>query len=369
MTGDVASFVPQAGGTNALINGVDVLTATLRGTTQHLTSYGQALPTATHDSQGLQINWNTNRKRAFQTPGPVYSGVTFGSVCLQDIVNPIHVGPVQGYYPRQTPDNMPTVDGIVFRDIHVLAPTQQFPKMDNGIVTPGSSGTYAATFAGDPKPTVKFFGPFTLDNVVFDNLPSGTTSLSTLEAVADVISTVTNVYPAGLNHLTASPPPYKGWMLRDNRYVSRTQVSDSGFAIPCPLSRWPFLTGDLYLTLPPVPAGGSEAGQGPVVIPAGGTIILNAVLQPAMSQTTWFMKESYGATPGLLAVGSPALTKRVVFYENGSIVGSGQLAANGTLATASIKHIASGMHTYTAQYPGDKFYQPFAFGSVRVRAK
>ena len=55
--------------------------------------------------------------------------------------------------------------------------------------------------------------------------------------------------------------------------------------------------------------------------------------------------------------------------KNGSIVGSGQLTANGTLATASIQHIALGLHTYTAQYPGDKFYQPFAFGSVSVRAK
>jgi hypothetical protein len=87
-----------------------------------------------------------------------------------------------------------------------------------------------------------------------------------------------------------------------------------------------------------------------------------------MSQTTTFVKGSYGAVPGLLAVGSPALRNPVEFYEGSRWIGIGHLSANGTLARLVLKNIPPGKHTYTAQYPADRYYSKHDLGLVTVEA-
>lgn len=93
------------------------------------------------------------------------------------------------------------------------------------------------------------------------------------------------------------------------------------------------------------------------------------MVQPATSQMTEYVPSYAGAghTP-VIAVGAPALTKSVKFYEGSTLLGSGGLTANGTAASLTIYGITAGTHTYTAQYPGDSYYGALAFGSVTVTA-
>lgn len=369
MTGDVPSFVMAPwqvnGEPTAIINGVDVRLARLRGTRQLLASYGQALPTATGEIQGLQINSDINAKDATDTTRVVFRNITFQDVCLQDVVRPIHVGPLT---PFTSSAQVPVVEGVVFRNVHVLRPTDQFPQMKAGIVAPGRSGTYSADF--ESYPPGQKYNHLTFENVVFDDLASGSTSLATLVAKGNVLGTRRNVYPAALNAWANTttpppPPPPAGWTLQGNSYDERTAVSQPALALPCPAGRWSFLLGDLYLSRD-ARAAGDATNRRHLTVEPSHSVTLNAVVQPAMSQTTWFRADSYGAAPGLLAVGAPALTNVVEFHEGGRLVAVGQLGANGMLATATVGPLAPGMHTYTARYPGDVYYKPFAFGTVTV---
>jgi hypothetical protein len=73
-----------------------------------------------------------------------------------------------------------------------------------------------------------------------------------------------------------------------------------------------------------------------------------------------------GHTP-VLAVGSPALTRSVQFFDGATLVGSGGITGNGTAASLTLS-VAAGTHTYTAVYPGDSYYGSLTFGSVTVTA-
>ena len=149
----------------------------------------------------------------------------------------------------------------------------------------------------------------------------------------------------------------------------KTGTSKPGPARQCPASRWSFLLGDLSIDRSASvngPTGGDQEQPG---LPAGGSVTLDAVLQPAMSQTTWFRRNAYGADPGLLAVGAPSLTNAVDILEDGRLVGRARLGANGTLASVKVGPVAEGTHRYTAFYPADRHYRSFAFGTVTVTAR
>ena len=162
----------------------------------------------------------------------------------------------------------------------------------------------------------------------------------------------------------------------------------------------PFLTGDLYATASStettdapatriiavsrahvvaanaetdtfnVVAAGAEVLFKPAswtFVKAGTSVTLNAVVQPAMSQTTYFMKSSNLPSPGRVAIGSPALTDQVRFYEGQQLIGTAALSANGTLATLQLPALTSGLHLYTAQYPKDDTYSSgLTFGLVSI---
>jgi polygalacturonase len=323
-------------------------------------SYGQALPNATNDLKALQITDSSQNNTS--KPGSNISDVVFKSVCIQDIVKPFNVT-------FSASDQTPTVKGLVLQDIHVLAPTAQFPEMSKGIPD-GNPGSYQLSFV--TQPTAKPI-QFTLDNVVFDDQAATASptvsSISSIDAEVNEITTSTNVYPSVLNELTPGSPKQPGppkLTLLSNTYVSKTAVSNPALAYACGTGQMPFTIGDLYVSL------GDKTGDWTnlqsVSVKAGSSVTLNAVIQPIMSQTTNFISGSYGANPGLLAVGSPALRNPVIFYEGSRPIGFGILSANGTLATLVVKNISAGTHTYTAQYPADRFYTKLNFGSVTVQA-
>jgi hypothetical protein len=321
-------------------------------------SYGQALPNATNDLKALQITDSSQNNTS--KPGSNISDVVFKSVCIQDIVKPLNVT-------FSASDQTPTVKGLVLQDIHVLAPTAQFPEMSKGIPD-GNPGSYQLSFVTQPTATPN---QFTLDNVVFDDQAPTVSSISSIDAEVNTITTSTNVYPSLLNQLTWGSPkktqsgPPKLTLL-SNTYTSATGVSNPALAHACGTGQMPFIVGDLYVSV------GSKTGDWTNLqsagVKAGSSVTLNAVIQPIMSQTTHFISGSYGATPGLLAVGSPALRNPVIFYEGWRPIGFGILSANGTLATLVVKNISAGTHTYTAQYPADRFYSNLNFGSVTVQA-
>ena len=366
---DITGDLPSVEGTT--VNGVPeaVLKSEHGPMGYGLESYGQALPNATGDLQALQINTNLNAGSESK-PGSVFEAVTFKSVCIQDIGRPIHVGPVVPFTPPQSPNELPKVSGVTFQDIHVLAPTPQFPEMTKGIPTiRGNLGSYSVTFEAFPQASnaESFINYITLDNVVFDDDTSGVTPIAAVTAIGNVIATQTNVYPPLLNQLQASylknPKPQGGLTLSANWYEAKAPLSSPALAHSCPPGPWPFVTGDLYASV------GNFTNLNAATVPVGSDVTLNAVVQPIMSQTTQFMPNSYGADPGLLAVGSPALTNPVVFYEGSRPIGLGTLTANGTLATFMIQNVRPGTHTYAALYPADRFYKALWFGSVTLQAR
>ncbi len=78
-----------------------------------------------------------------------------------------------------------------------------------------------------------------------------------------------------------------------------------------------------------------------------GSITLNAMLQPALSQTAY--AGTSGTWTGVAAPANP-----VSFYDGATLAGTATLSANGTLASLTINNPAAGPHTYTAQYPGER---------------
>lgn len=325
-----------------------------------LGSYAQALPNATNDLEALQI---TDESQNGGGPGAQISNITFQSACIRDIVKPIRLQFVNN-------DNPPIVTGLTFHNVHVLTPTTQLLEtaLDGTIL---GQGSYQVFLAASQKSDGSYgTNVSTLDNVVFNDFSSGKTSLASITALGNELTTSTNVYPPAFNQLLAGTKKemkdYQGThlILQDNSYDSMTAVSDPSLAYPC-LGTMPFVSGELFSSALPQP-GTVATNLRSVAIAAGDSIMLNAVVQPIMSQTTLFIPDSYGKQPGLLSIGSPELTNPVLFFEDSELIGTGTLSANGTLATFVVNDISAGTHTYTAQYPADQYYDTLNFGSVTV---
>jgi polygalacturonase len=351
ITGDLPSVV----GTN--VNGLPYAAMKkLYG----LASYGQALPNASNDLKAIQItNAVSNTSHM--------SNITFQSVCIQDIVKPIDV--------ELTPGG-PTLQSFLLKDVHVLPPSVQFPGFSNTNkgVPNGDLGLYQLTFL--TKTPTSTPDQITLDNVVFDNGSTGLSSIGSIDAEGQVFSTLTNVFPSVFNRLShpayetkPKPTPDPGGSgvlltLSDNpEYAATTPTNNQSFAHACQPDALPFITGDLFVST------ADTTNLQTASVTAGDSVTLNAVVQPAMSQTTLFIPGSYGASPGLLSVGAPKLINPVLFYEGSRLVGVGRLSANGTLATFIVNNIRPGTHTYIAQYPADFYYRTLNFGSVTVTAE
>jgi hypothetical protein len=328
------------------------------------TAYTQALPTATDDLHGLQI---VPAEGTDSDPiGSSTTNVTFKSICIRDVNMPFGT-----FFKAKKKDGgagAPTLSGINYQDIHVLTPTVQFPSLSKGIpVKPAAFGTYKLYFQGESTNSTS---EFTMNNIVFDDPIGGNpgdSTISLIEAEGNQISTVNNVYPALLNQLTTTETQIGNTQLQlsGNSYQAMTSTNDPSLANACPSGPLPFLTGDLYLSGDKL-ATNSATNLQTITVHKGDQFTLNAVVEPIMSPTTRFQQGAFGSTPGLLAVGSPAPTQNVWFYEGANPVGKAMISANGTLASLTLQDKDVGTHTYIAVYPADKYYSNFVFGSVTV---
>jgi hypothetical protein len=359
---------------NAYITGalpsVDLVGGTVNGRTEewmkerYHSGIGEALMNAI-GIQALAIN-NTSQSGI---QGSQISHITYQSVCISDILDPINLD----FIPQSS--DAPSVTGVTFKDVHVLAPSTQVQKVTRGDGSVTGQNSYQIEFIAPAIDDEGDFSrnQFTLDNVVLDDFLDGTTSVDAITATGNDITRQTSVYPVGLNDLQAGSDEktrhVNGTTLvvQSNTYTNPLAGSNPSTAYPCLLPPT-FLTGDMFASLGAGQANGQSTNLHKAWIHAGDTITLSAVVQPAMSQTTLFTYGGYGYVPGLLSIGSPPLTNSVRFYEEDRFLGTGRLSANGTLASLVLEHVSAGTHRYTAQYPADSFYKTFEFGEVTVHA-
>lgn len=251
--------------------------------------------------------------------GGTLNNLTYENFCIRDTHYPLQFNP---FYNTNTGTSYPLYTNIVLDNVHVVAPT--------------GTNTYSVELQGYD---VNHLTTVTFDNLVFDSL----TAANITPAPQDItITLMGNVYPSFLQSLTGSGVSYSG---------KATAVANAGVST-C-TNAFTYIVGELYMST------GTTTNLETATIPDTGSVTLNAMLEPAMSQTT------YAGTSGTWT-GAAAPTAAVNFYEGTKIVGTGTLGQNGTIATATITTPTAGTHTYTAAYAGDANYAALAFGSVTL---
>ena len=254
--------------------------------------------------------------------GGVLNNITYQNMCLRDTRHAIDLDP---YYNTNSGTEIPLYENITIQNVHVLAPTATTHPYQ--VKMQGYDASHITTL--------------TMNNVVVESL----TSANVTPAPQDITITQSgDIYPSFLSSLTGTGVSYVG---------SATSSSIAGAYSCTAASVFPYVVGDLYLST----TGTSNVLS--VTVAAGASFTLNAIVQPAMSQT------SFSGTVGSYT-GAAALTQPVSFYEGATLVGTGTLSANGTLASVTLSGVSTGTHTYTAQYPGDSNYGAYSFGSVTV---
>lgn len=329
ITSDVASL------NGTTVNGMSQATM---ASNYGLSSYLSALPPYSNNSRGINIKTRPENGSA--------TDVTYSNLCMKDIDYPITIAQYNG----STGSSYPTISGILYQNVHVLQPLSVLGAYE-GLEFQG----YAS---GSPN-------KIELNNVAIDDQGSGSASLSKITASHNTVQTVSNVYPATLNKLASTLAIYDGTALSltDNTYTATTTESSDSLAYACPSSPFPYIVGELYLT------SGSATNLQTAPVTTGSSISLTAMVQPATSQTTEYVARYAGAgNKPVIAVGAPALTQPVNFYDGSTLIGSAALTANGTIATFTVSSITAGTHTYTASYPGDSYYSALTFGSITVQA-
>jgi len=254
-------------------------------------------------------NENALRIKSAVDRGGVVQNFTYQNMCIQNTAANIQLTP---FYNTNSGTKIPLFQNIYFHNINFL--------------TEGSVGIQG--YDSSHLTTVQF------DGVTFQNLQSKditTTSYATIALGPGV------VYPSALQTLSGTGVTVTGTAAATNTPWSA-----------CGAGTFPYVVGDLFL-------GGSANNRQTATIGLGSTLALAAVVEPAVPQI------SYAGSAA-----AAALTNPVNFLEGGTVVGTGTLGANGTLATVSIKPTTTGTHTYTAQYPADANYATLNFGSVAV---
>ncbi|HEX4385612.1 MAG TPA: glycosyl hydrolase family 28 protein, partial [Myxococcales bacterium] len=255
-------------------------------------------------------NANALRIKSAQDRGGLVQNVTYQNLCVKDVAHALELNP---FYVEASGSLIPQFENIVVRNAHFLSRGK--------VQLQGFDAAHATSV--------------TLDNVVFDSLQSN--DLSPAPQFAAVTLGPGAVFPQLLQSLTGTGVSESG----------TAPVTSSG-ARDC-TGAFPALVGELYLSTP------TATNQRSLTFTGAASFTLEAVVQPAMSQV------SYGAWTGV-----PALQQPVNFLEGATVVGSGVLSANGTLASLALSNVGGGTHTYTAQYPGDANYPTQSFGSVTV---
>lgn len=286
-------------------HGISVGSFTQGGLTNMLvTNINQAGTAA--DSNGIALRLKTALDR-----GGLLQNITYQNICMQNHRTLILITPL---YNSNSGTLIPQFKNVTFQNVHGLT---------NGIMS----------IAGYD---VNHLTTLNLNNFVFDNLTAG--NLSPPFKFDTITLGPGPVSPVFLQSLTGTGVSYNG---------SVTAPTTPPY--PCSASTFTFLVGELYLST------ATSTNLSTVTVPGPGMVTLNAMLQPAMSQVT------YTNSTGTAAPIAP-----LQFYEGTNMVGTATLGGNGTIASLTLTEVASGTHTYTAQYPGDSAYAAYSFGSVTV---
>jgi hypothetical protein len=213
--------------------------------------------------------------------------------------------------------NPPTMTDVTVQDVHAL----------NGAAT-GNSGEFI--FQGY---SASYLLGLTLNNVVAD----GTIPSSTGNEYANV-----NLGPDPVSANIQCTLNVPSTCTTGSGLTVTNNVTTTNAAYPCTTTTWQPLVGDLVLNTSTANNQSTFSGASPA------TYTLQAVIHPATDVSS---KES------------PAIASPVTFYDNGSVVGTAPLSANGTLASLSLSGVTAGTHVYTAGY-SDSNYPAYTFGNV-----
>jgi large repetitive protein len=286
-------------------HGISVGSFTQGGLTNMLvTNINQAGTAA--DGNGIALRLKTALDR-----GGLLQNITYQNICMQNHRTLISITPL---YNTNSGTLIPQFQNITFRNVHGLT---------NGKMSiAGYDANHLTTL--------------NLDNFVFDTLTAA--NLSPPFTFDTITLGPGPVSPAFLQSLTGTGVTYNG---------SVTSPTTAPYA--CSTSTFTFLVGELYLSTL------TSTNLSTVTVPGPGTVTLNAMLQPAMSQVTY-----------MSSTGTAAPTAPVQFFEGTNMVGTATLSGNGTIASLTLNGVAAGVHTYTAEYPGDSNYAAYPFGNVTV---
>jgi len=295
-------------------HGLSVGSYTSAGLTNYLVLNANMAGTAADgNATGLRLKSAEDR-------GGVLNTITYENVCIRDTRYPLQLNP---FYNTNTGTEIPVYENIVLQNVHVLAPTStKYP--------------YQVELDGHD---INHLSSVTLDNVVFDQLVAANLTPAP-EFIT--IGLEGNVYPQFLQTQTGTGVAYTG---------SATAIAGAGVS-SC-TNPFPYIVGELYLST------STATSLRTASVSTTGSVTLNAMLEPAMSQTTY--AGTSGTWTGVAAPANP-----VSFYEGSTLLGTGTLGANGTIATLTLSNLKAGTHSYTAQYPGDSNYAALPFGSVTV---
>ncbi len=297
-------------------HGISIGSITKGGLTNMLVQNIVQMGTAA-DKNGIGI-----RIKAQQSNGGLVQNVTYQNICSANNKVAIYLSP---YYSSSAGTSYPSLQNIIYRNIHVIT--------ESGVTLQGYQNTAGTVI----NPSI-----ITLDNVIFDSLQQ-----KDISPAPQNLAVTLGPGPVSplLTTLTGTNITYTG---------SVTLPNEAPY--PCSQSNFQYLVGELFGSNATATNLKTETLNAPT------SVTLNAMLQPAMSQVS-YASISGGGT----YTGTPAPTAAVQFLEGSTVVGTGTLGGNGTIASVTLPGVLPGTHTYTAQYPGDTTYtNPLTFGSVTV---
>jgi polygalacturonase len=268
--------------------------------------------------QAADSNQVALRIKSAQDHGGVVNNVTYKNVCIQNTRQAIQLDP---FYDNNAGTLYPQYQNITFANLHVLS----------GSVTPRIE---IAGYDANHLSTVTF------DNVVFDSGPTISPAWqdSTISFSNAISGTPTpQVYPAALSTNAGT----------GITYTSTPTISNAN-AFSC-TNVFASLVTEMYAS------SATATNLQTAALTNPGSITLNATIAPLNSTTTY---SPY--------IGASVPNGTVQFLEGATVVGTGTLGSNGTLASTTITNPTVGTHTYTANYVNDTNYASTAFGSITL---
>ncbi len=268
--------------------------------------------------------------------GGLVSQITYQNACIQNVKAAIELDP---YYASSSGSSCALFGTagapITYQNVYVLNPTSSTGYINlQGYNNSSNTNNYS--------------------NVVLNNVYANASSL-TLREIQSTDQSVPTPYDVNITLNGSYYPAGWGSLASTPNGVTETVngTAASSFPSTACANAFPTLLGEVFAS---TTTGGVTTNNinsaATVTIPA--TVTLNAMVLPTNSEAT------YSPYTGVAAP-----TAGVNFYDGATLVGTGSLSANGTLASVTIANPSAGVHTYTAQYAaGDTNYPgPITLGA------